>query len=443
MNSIKFKLLITLTIVIISAILITSAGVYLQIKTETNKLFDYQLEQVAEIFLNTSSVPWEKFKNINDIEETNADFALVIFNNQNKQSYSTGITTLVPYPSNLGFSEKIISKKVWHTYSVKNKNRTVMFLQPDKVREKFAVAAAFKSIVPFLLILPIFAILIWLILKNAFLPLVAVQDTIANLNENTLEPLNFSTIPKELQSLTEALNKTISRLRIAIDARKKFVADAAHELRTPLAVLKIQLELVYKATDKTEKELLLHKLEKGIERSCRLVEQLLTLSRQENYTFHDTHDEEINLAQLVSDVLVESLPLAEVKNIEFEVNEIEKSILYANKFEIETVISNLVDNAIGYTPKNGLVSLRVFEQNNAVALEVSDNGIGIKDTDKIRIFDRFYRVTNNQTIGSGLGLSILKEICDKYNATIDVKDNFPKGTIFSIKFQKFFSGKVT
>lgn len=436
MNSIKLKLLITLTVAIIITTLIIAVSVYLQIKNETNKLFDYHLEQVAEVFLNTSSIPWEKFKGKNDTEEIDADFALVIFNNQHKQSYSTGVTKAVPYPKDLGYGVTIISKDVWHTYSVKNKNRTVMFLQPDDVREKFAASAAFSAIFPFLLILPIFIILIWIILQNGFKVLIQIQDTISNLNEDTLEPLNFSAIPNELQVLTETLNKTILRLKILIDTRKKFIADAAHELRTPLSALKIQLELVHIATDKTEKELLLNKLGKGIERSSRLVEQLLTLSRQDANNFLDIDKEEINLAQLVSDVLVGSLPLAEVKNIEFEVIKLDKTILYANRYEIETVISNLVDNAIGYTPNHGVVSLSIFDRNNVVTLEVSDNGIGIIEKDKTRIFDRFYRSTNHQTIGSGLGLSIVKEICDKYDASIEVKDNFPKGTIFSVQFYR-------
>ena len=436
MNSIKLKLIIILTAAIISATLITIAGVYSQIKNETNTLFDYQLKQVAEVFLNTSSIPWDKFNNKNDKEQIDSDFAVVVFDNLHRQSYATGITQVIPYPNDLGYKNITISKEIWHTYSLSNDQRTVMFLQPEIVREKFAASTAFTSIIPFLLILPIFAILIWTILKNGFSPLEEVQDTIAKLDEHTLEPLTFSKIPKELQSLIEVLNKTILRLKNAVEVRKNFVADAAHELRTPLSVLKIQLELVYKATDVTERKLLLHKLDKGIERSSRLVEQLLKLSRQENYSIHNTHCENIDLAQLVSDILVDSLPSAEVKNIEFEVNKLEKITLYADKNEFETVISNLIDNAIGYTPEGGLVVLNLFYQENMVTLEVCDNGIGINDKDKTRIFDRFYRVTNNSTIGSGLGLSIVKEICDKYNASIDVKNNFPKGTIFTIKFPK-------
>ncbi len=438
MNSIKSKLLITLTATIIFASLITTIGVYWQIKNETNELFDYHLKQVAEIFLNATSISPDQFKHKSDIEKIDADFALVIFNTRHKQIYSTGIEGIIAYPNVLGYNDRIISKEVWHTYSLKNNKRTVLFLQPEKVRENIAVSTAFMAITPFLIILPIFAILIWLILKRGLMPLVKIKDTIDSLNENTLEPLIFSAIPKELKPLTEALNKTIERLKIAIDARKNFLADAAHELRTPLSVLKLQLELIYKTTDQTEKQVLLHKLEKGIDRSSRLVEQLLTLSRHESNHFHDVDHEKIDLAQLVSDVLVESLPLAEVKDIEFEVNRIEKTLVYANKYEIETVISNLIDNAIGYTPKNGIVSLNVFNQNNLVILKISDDGIGIKDTDKTRIFDRFYRVTNNQTIGSGLGLSIVKEICNKYNASIEVKDNLPKGTIFLLNFKSAF-----
>ena len=378
MNSIKLKLLIILTASIISATLITIAGVYSQIKNETNTLFDYQLKEVAEVFLNTSSIPWDKFNNKNDKEEIDSDFAVVVFDNLHKQSYSTGITEIIQYPKRLGYNKITISKEIWHTYSLSNEKRTVMFLQPEIVREKFAVSTAFSSIIPFLLILPIFAILIWIILRNGFKPLEVVQDGIAKLDEYTLEPLHFSKIPKELLSLIKVINKTIFRLKNAIEMRKNFVADAAHELRTPLSVLKIQLELVHKATDEMEKKLLLYKLNKGIDRSSRLVEQLLKLSRQENYRINNTYYENTDLAQLVSDVLVESLPLAEIKNIDFEVNKLEKIILYIDKNEIETVISNLIDNAIGYTQNDGLVTLSLFNQQDMIVLEKQAARLGVK-----------------------------------------------------------------
>lgn len=434
MNSIKIRLIIILTVTIISATLITIIGVYAQVKNETNTLFDYHLKEVTEVFLNTSSIHWDKFKNRNDKEQIDSDFAVVIFDKFHRQNYATGINGLVPYPHHSGYEELTLSKEMWHTYSLSNDQRTVMFLQPESVREKFAVSTAFNAILPFLLILPIFAVLIWIILKNGFAPLDSIQNTIATIDEHTLEPLLFHNIPRELQSLTDVLNKTINRLKVSIDARKNFIADAAHELRTPISVLKIQWELVYKAEDTTQRKILMHKLYKGIERSNRLVEQLLALSREENYNKTTILYTEIDLSQVIIDVLTESLSSAELKNIALEVDRFEKISMYADRNEIETLVSNLIDNAIGYTPESGLVILNLYLQSKKIVLEVCDNGIGIAENEKTRIFDRFYRVANNATIGSGLGLSIVKEICNKYNACIEVKNNSPQGTVFVISF---------
>jgi len=423
-----------LTVTIISATLITIIGVYAQIKNETNTLFDYHLKEVTEVFFNTSSIQWDKFDHRNDKEQIDSDFAVVIFDKFHRQNYATGINGLIPYPKYSGYGKLTISKEMWHTYSLSNDQRTVVFLQPELVREKFAVLTAFNSILPFLLILPIFAILIWIILKNGFAPLDSIQNIIATIDEHSLEPLVFHNIPRELQSLTDVLNKTIKRLKISIDARKNFIADAAHELRTPISVLKIQWELVYKAEDTTQRKIFMHKLYKGIERSNRLVEQLLALSREESYNKISILYTEIDLSQIIIDVLTESLSFAELKNIALEVDRFEKINMYADRNEIEILVSNLIDNAIGYTQENGLVILNLYIQSKKIVLEVCDNGIGIADSDKTRIFDRFYRVTNNATIGSGLGLSIVKEISNKYNARIEVKNNFPHGSIFIIEF---------
>jgi len=432
MNSIRSKLLIAFTGTIFCVTTAAAIAVYWEVKDEANELFDYQLKQMATVFLNTNTISLNAFNTKNDMEEVDDDFALVVYDAQNKKLFSSGLDFSVPYPNATGYQSQLIDREKWHSFALKNSKKTVLVLQPEKAREKIAASTAFMAIVPFLIAFPVFGILIWLIIRQGLLPLRDFQKKVALLDEHSLEPLAFSSMPLELKPLGDALNTMIKRLKIAIDARKNFIADAAHELRTPLAVLKLQLELAQKLTNTQDVQSSLNNLEKGVERANRLVEQLLTLARQER-SEADRLPAKINMTQIVTDIVVSSLPFAEAKGVELEVRRIEQIYLTADEHEIQTAVANLVDNAIRYTPAGGIVSLNLYSQNHHAVLNVIDSGIGIKDDEKKRIFDRFYRV-NNDSIGSGLGLSIVREICQKYGAKLTVGDNSPHGAIFSIEF---------
>lgn len=433
MNSIRTKLLIALLGTAFFAMSIAATAVYLEVEDETNELFDYQLQQMAVVFLDTSNISFDHFTKKSKLEEIDNDSALIIYDTNHKKIYSTGIQIILPYPKTLGYKDQFIAGKLWHTYSSKNNKKTVMVLQPDEARQEIAASTALMAILPFLFILPVFGFVIWYIVRQGLLPLKKFEDSVSLLNEHSLEPLNFSSIPLELKPLADALNGMIIRLNLSVQERKNFVADAAHELRTPLAALLLQLELAQKASDSKEIQSALGVLEKGMHRANRLVEQLLMLVRQENSS--DIIYGETNLTQVVSDILVALLPLAEAKNIQLEVAQMDQVSIQAQEYDIQTVVSNILDNAIRYTPQGGVVSISVYSQRDSIVLKISDNGIGIKKQDKERIFDRFYRVNNHNTIGSGLGLAIVKEICQKYAARLSVANNAPSGTVFTISFQ--------
>lgn len=301
-------------------------------------------------------------------------------------------------------------------------------------RKELIIETSLMAITPFLLILPVLMLFIGWIVQREMFPLKLFQDKVSQLDEYSLKTLDFPLLPLELKPLADALNAMIQRLAIATQARKNFVADAAHELRTPLAALLLQLDLVKRSTDSKDQELALETLEKGIYRANRLIEQLLMLSRQEaNETLTPM---EVSLTQLVSDLLVSLVPLAEVKEIEFDVKQLEQITITAQEYDIQTAVANLLDNAIRYTPQGGSVSVSLYAKKHFAILTIADNGIGILDSEKERVFDRFYRVNNHASIGSGLGLSIVKEICQKYGAQLMVADNIPSGTVFTLKFNR-------
>ncbi|MDD2267705.1 ATP-binding protein [Sulfuricurvum sp.] len=434
MNSIRSKLLATLMGTAFCAMSIAAIAVYFEVKDETNELFDYQLEQMAGVFLNTSTLSFDHFINKSNIEEIDNDFALIVYDAQHKKIYSTGMDVSIPYPSILGYKDQIIENKKWSSFSAKNNDKTVTVLQPEEARQEIAASTALMSILPFLIVLPIFALLIWFIVRKELSPINDFQNTVSSLDEHRLEPLIFSYLPRELKPLGDALNAMIERLKIALQARKNFVADAAHELRTPLSALLLQLELAKKSVDPKETQTALETLGKGILRANRLIEQLLMLARQEKSS--DRMDEKTDLTHVVSETLITLLPLAEAKKIELIVEQIEPASIIANEYDIQTLVTNLLDNAIRYTPQRGTVSIGLYILHNVAVLKIIDNGIGVNESNKERVFDRFYRVNNHHSIGSGLGLSIVKEICQKYDIKIILEDNIPSGTIVTLEFHQ-------
>jgi two-component system OmpR family sensor kinase len=301
-------------------------------------------------------------------------------------------------------------------------------------RDELVAESSLMAVAPMLLIIPIALILIGFIVRKGLSPLNEFQEKINQFDENSLGFMDFSAMPAEQKPLGNALNAMIERLKIATESRKNFVADAAHELRTPLAALLLQLELAKKTTDPHDTKMALETLEKGILRANRLIEQLLMLTRQEQRS--DLVDEKVDLTSIVSEMLVDLFPLAEAKKIELGVEQIEPASIIALAYDIQTLVTNLLDNAIRYTPQGGVVSIRLYNLRGSTVLKIIDNGIGINESSKERIFDRFYRVNNHNSIGSGLGLSIVKEICQKYDITIELEDNIPSGTVVTLTFNQ-------
>ncbi|MEO8923153.1 MAG: ATP-binding protein, partial [Caldimonas sp.] len=224
--------------------------------------------------------------------------------------------------------------------------------------------------------------------------------------------------PEEIRPLVHELNLLFARLSLAFDAQKSFVADAAHELRSPLAALKLQVEGLRMAGNDAARELAISRLTAGIDRATRLVEQLLVLARQQASAATGVKTEPVVLADIVRQELIDAAFSAQAHSLDIGLAHADEGSVAGQPGALRILVRNLVDNALKYTPSGGKIDLEVLRAGDHIVLGVDDSGPGIAESDRARVFDRFYRVEGMQAPGSGLGLAIVHAIAEFHGATL-------------------------
>jgi two-component system OmpR family sensor kinase len=299
-------------------------------------------------------------------------------------------------------------------------SQVVQVAQPMSARRELATSMALRTVVPLLLALPVLALLIWLTIARGLAPLDRVAAAVGRRSSALLEPLSESGLPREVQPLVGALNGLLGRLSQALAAQRSFIADAAHELRTPLTAVHLQAQLAERATDEAGRRAALADLKDGLERATRLVEQLLTLAREEPGVA-DRPPATVDLPALAREVVADLAPLAADKRIDLGLSADSPVQVRGDADALATLLSNLVDNALRYTPEAGRVDVGVASDGGRAVLSVRDSGPGIPEADRERVFDRFVRGSVTGAVrGSGLGLSIVKRIAERHGADIAV-----------------------
>jgi len=278
-------------------------------------------------------------------------------------------------------------------------------------------------IVPQFLILPIAITLVWFGLSRGVAPLKALQQKIHERSSDDLSSIDAKGMPDEITPLVDAFNGLLNRMGANLQAQRRFIADAAHQMKTPLAGLQVQAELAMRETDPLQLQRSLEQLALSSQRSTHLINQLLTLARTEN-AGNQVAFETLNLTSLVRHAVADWVPQALTRNIDlgFE-TEAEETGLRGQPVLLTELVNNIVDNALRYTPERGSVTVRVRRQGNRLILEVEDTGQGIPPAEQMLVFERFYRVLGNTQNGSGLGLAIVREIAAQHGATVSVCSN--------------------
>lgn len=320
----------------------------------------------------------------------------------------------------LGFSDIKIKNNEWHVYAGidETTGAKIVVAQLTDFRNKLTDRIARNNSYVTLITYPIFAILIWLIIGVALRSMTRLSNHISNRAPTHLSPINVKNVPIEIKPVVDELNQLLERLRSTLDRNKRFVADTAHELRTPLAALKTQAQVALNSNDEESHQHALIGIVQSVDRCSHVVTQLLTLSSlREQEKLNDMHP--LNLHSLATEILTFLAPLALEKNIDIElVPAPAEHIIMGNNITLGILIRNLVDNAIRYTPPYGAVSVAIINENNSVILRVSDTGTGIPPELYERVFDRFYRILGTSQTGSGLGLAIVKQIAELHQAQI-------------------------
>ena len=289
-------------------------------------------------------------------------------------------------------------------------------------------------IFPQFLILPVAVMLVWFGLSRGLAPLKTLRQRIRARDPDDLSPIDPRAAPEEIAPLVDAFNEMLERLAQNVSAQKRFIADAAHQMKTPLAGLRTQTELALRERDPAELHRNLERIAHGSQRAAHLISQLLSLARTEN--LRDAASlAPIDLQPLAREVVSDWVPAAIERGIDLGFETVgapparraphAAAPIAGHPILLREMMNNLLDNALRYTPRGGSVTLRVVTDSGRVHLEVEDTGPGIPDAERELVFERFYRVLGSDVDGSGLGLAIVREIADQHGATILVEDAQP------------------
>jgi two-component system OmpR family sensor kinase len=418
-RTIRRQLLIYLLGGMVSATLVAIFATYVAVRTETNALFDYQLQQVADALPN--EIPADLILPIDKDEKE--DIGVQVWNADGKLIFTSGPAMHMPRFGGTGFKSITFNDHNYRIFIESNANRSIQIAQPKLVRNELAAAMALRALLPFIILIPILALLIWLVVGRSLAPLNRMAQDVSRRSPDALDPLVDDAYPPELLPILTALNRLLDRLSQAFATQRAFVADAAHELRTPLAALKLQMQLVERETDSAQVAIGFRKLHDRLNRATHLVQQLLTLARHEKHAGSPTY-RPVDLRALAISVVSDHAPLAQDKDVDlgvmpFPENEATGPQVMADQNSLRIMLGNLVDNATRYTSAHGRVDVSVATaEDGCPLLVVADNGPGIPEEDRSRVFDRFYRREGTGESGSGLGLFIARTIADQHSATI-------------------------
>jgi two-component system sensor histidine kinase TctE len=281
-------------------------------------------------------------------------------------------------------------------------------------------------ILPQFIILPIALALVWFALSRGLSPLAELQQHIRARRPDDLSPIDSGQVPEEITPLVRSLNDMLERLSQTIHMQKRFIADAAHQMKTPLAGMRMQSELALRETDQQEIHRSLEQLSKSSQSATRLVNQLLALARAENQTPEAKSFVPLELCELARNVVQDWVQASFTYRIDLGFEQPGHAVMVlGNPVMLRELLSNLIDNALRYTPSPGSVTVRVrtvAEQKFAI-LEVEDTGPGIPAAERSHVFERFYRILGSNVEGSGLGLSIVREIAQQHDADVDIFNN--------------------
>jgi two-component system OmpR family sensor kinase len=413
--SIRRTLLLALLGGLLVTGLVASGVTWLAVHLEANRLFDYHLRQMALSLRD--EVPQGPAALLPELVH---DFSIQMWTPEGAAIYvSAGAAALPEGPG--GYETVSVEGQDWRVFTLRAPERTIQVAAPMRLRRDQATSMALRILVPVLVAIPVYGVLIWLVIGKGLRPLVDMARAIRRRAPASLEPLPAAGLPVEVAPMASELNALLDRLRLALETQRRFTADAAHELRSPLTALQMQLDLVERAATPEAARQAIAGLRSAMRRAARLVDQLLTMARLDPAAAAESFVT-VDLAAVAAAVAAESEPLAEGKRVELRLAELQPAAVRGQPSGLHALVRNLVDNAVRYTPSGGRVTLAVHEEGGEAVLQVDDTGPGIPAQERERVLDRFYRVPGSGAEGSGLGLAIVRQVAQAHGARLSFDD---------------------
>ncbi|HTT04809.1 MAG TPA: ATP-binding protein [Steroidobacteraceae bacterium] len=468
MSSIRTRLLLALLGLVAVISLLAGVLTYRRVLAETSALFDYQLRQMALSLEN--QVPLAPRL---ELPPTGTDFVVEIWDLFGRVEYLSrpGLPTIDrPY---VGYANVTLQRQRWRVYGLQSFDGVIQVAQPLRVRAALARAAALRVVIPLLVLLPLLAAAMAWVVGESLAPLRRVAAEVQRRDVHSLAPVAAVHLPEEIAPLVDQLNRLLGRVDAALATQRAFIADAAHELRSPLTAVRLQLQLLDRAPDAAARAQARAELGAAVERAIHLVAQLLALARNEPRDVPSEARAAVSLREVAAEALAEMHSLAVARRIELSLEAAPSAsapsastpsaavpvagavhpageTVLADREALRILVRNLVDNAVRYTPAGGRVQVSIGSGSGSGGsgaghaasagraagpwLEVIDTGPGIPPAERARAFDRFHRRASTAEGGCGLGLAIVKAVADRHGASVTLGDAPAGGLRVTVSF---------
>ena len=431
--SITRRLLALLLVSLVTISFGASVVTYFQARAGVNDLLDHEMEQmVSMLAVHISTHPELSQEPFLRVEH---DSVLEIWGQDGTLLFSSRPGDGPERPMPTGFSDFRERGRAWRAYAAPAGKYRLQIAQPLTRRRDLAAGIALRAMLPVAATVPLGALVIWLLVAYGLKPLRIIAKEVQTRDPGILEPIGVTRLPEEVAPLVNALNDLLNRLDHAARLERQFIADASHELRTPVSALSLSVDLLETAATPQERDDATQEVRRSVERLKRLVHQILTMARLEPEFVQ--RSESINLADFAEEIKADFWNIAAVRSIEFTLRCQRRPYVTGDNLSLRALIGNIIDNALRYTPAGGTVAMEVDERHGAPTLRVVDSGPGIPKGLRGKIFARFSRGDDraDDDDGVGLGLAIAKRAAERLNANLNLHDNAAgKGLTVTVEF---------
>lgn len=413
MNSIRIRLLLWQTGAIVVAVLLVSLITYYLAWGGFNRLRDFALEQIAYSILQYGVEP---IGSPDDVQ-----FVSQIWDTNGKLQFTSRPELKLPRLQP-GLHKLEWLGEEWHIYTLTRDEATVQVANTTSNRTLMFAEINSWLLVPLAVLVGVLGGMFSLAISHALRPLDLIRKEISAQDIEHLRKLSSAEYPVEAKPMVDALNNLLARLENMLSAQRRFVANAAHELRTPLTAIKLQTQIALAHPDEGERQRSRELLQNSVDRATHLVEQLLLLARSSQEAIPSRMKLPVKVDQLAKRLVAEFSSFADKQRIDLGLGHCDATEIDADEESLRIMLGNLIDNALRYGRPGGRVDIEIHADENRIKLDVIDNGPGIPDEEKSRVFERFHRLASADIPGSGLGLAIVREIVSQLRGRIDLAD---------------------